>query len=425
MQKKKSEKKELLKKSTPETGISEIEFNSRIEKIRKHISSKNLGALLIFSTSRAHIWYQTGHVSYLSGWADRDRIGDSIVIVPEKGDPVILISGIPLIAQRGKKDSLIKDVRIAGNFFENTQGFGNEIFKIIKEKGLEGKKLGITGFENMPLLLYQDLIDALSQSNIELTFDIVADMRSRKSSAEVALIRKAVELCDLGYEELLQKARPGIWGYEVIALMEYAVRTKGADYVQYWMRSGPLEDWSAMLPDFKPHRRKLKSGDQITCGSYVIYKGYWAHSMRTVNLLTSSKQQNNIFDKCLKIHQVTIDMIKPGVCISDVVKAVKSNTRKAGMKLHCTRIGHGIGLDYGEGPILNEGNENLFEKGQVVVVHIPFKLNLKGTDSFYVPVGDMCYVTEDGVEVLTGFPTEAFKYKIQKHKTPSLNAGTC
>jgi len=403
-------KKELLRKSTPETGVSESEFNSRIEKIRKYISSKNLGALLIFSTSRAHIWYQTGHVSYLSGWADRDRVGDSIVILPEKGDPIVLISGMPLMAQRGKEDSLIKDVRTAGNFFENTQGFGNEIFKIIKEKDLTGKKLGIAGFENMPFLLYQDITDVLSQSNIKLTFDIVADMRSRKSSDEVALIRKAAKLSDLGYKELLQKARPGVRGYEVVASMEYAVRAKGVDYVQYWMRSGPLEaeDRSTMLPEFKPHRRKLKSGDQITCCSYVIYKGYWAHSMRTVNLLTSSKHQNNIFDKCLQIHNAAIDMIKPGVRISDMVKAVKLNTRKAGLGLHCTRIGHGMGLDYAEGPVLNEGNENLFEQGQIVVVHIPFSLNLNGTDSFYVPLGDMCYVTEDGVEVLTKFPTKAF-----------------
>lgn len=402
-----------MKQSPYRSGIRETEFLSRIDKIKKYITLQNLGALVVFSTSRAHIWYQTGHVSYLSGWADRDRICESMVVVPETGEPVLIISGLPYMAKRARESSFISDIRIvtaadprAAAAPGINRGFGIEVSSIIKERGLEGKKIGLAGFENMPVPIYQSLVNAFSESNIELTSDIVADMRSRKSPAEMALMRKAVELSDLGYQTLLQKTKPGMLGYEAVAAMEQAVRAEGADYVQYWMCSGPSKNWPVTIPDIRPHERKLCEGDQITCCSYVVYKGYWAHSMRTGALSISSPQQKEIFTPCLEIHKETIDMIKPGVLISDVVNAARCKTERAGMKIHCSRIGHGIGLDYGERPLFQEDNNQFFESGHVVEVHIQF--DLPGTENFYVPLGDMCYVTESGVEVLSRFPQEAF-----------------
>ena len=57
----------------------------RIERIRAWLEAKNLGGLFVYSPAAEHKWGQTGHVAYLTGWANHDRIVDSAVVVPVEG----------------------------------------------------------------------------------------------------------------------------------------------------------------------------------------------------------------------------------------------------------------------------------------------------------------------------------------------------
>ena len=411
------QKIDMSEGSTFETGISTAEYQSRIDKIQKHLVSKDLGALVAFSTSRSHIWYQTGHVSYLSNWADCDRICDSMVVVPKEGDPVMLLSGLPYMVTRAQETSWIKDIRIVAALDPSapapprlTNTFGQEVRTVLKEQNLFGKKIGVVGLENMPVPVYKSLLDVFPESEMDYSDDIVAELRSYKSPAEVAIMRKAAQLSDLGFETMLNTAKDGMMGYEVIAEMEGKVRSQGADYAKFWMCSGPAEGWSVTILDLRPHARILNTGDQITCCSYVVYNGYWAHSMRTGFLGKPSPQQERIFPPCADAHKVALETIKPGVRISDVVKTVRKVVEKGGMKLHCSRIGHGIGLDYGEKPTIHEDSTIVLQPGHVIEVHA--QCDLPGTESFYVPLGDVLHVTKDGIESLTTFPRELFQVHV-------------
>ena len=119
-------------------------------KIQEHLASKGLGALAVFSTSKAHIWYQTGHVSYLSGWADWDRICDSMVVVPLEGDPVMFLSGLPYMTRRAKETSWLEDIRTVAALDPSaaaaprlTNTFGQGVRAVLSERNLTGKKIGV------------------------------------------------------------------------------------------------------------------------------------------------------------------------------------------------------------------------------------------------------------------------------------------
>jgi len=404
-------------RSSLEPTIPKREFRGRVSKVQQFLVSKGLGGLVVFSTSRAHIWYQTGHVSYISNWSDLDRIGDMIVVVPAQGEPAMLLSGLPYMIKRGQEVSWIQDIRLVGAFDSSAPAdprvaktFGTEARAILNERGQAGKQIGIVGLEYMPVPMYRSLLDAFGESEIEDVEDIIAELRAIKSSAEIAIMRKAAQLSDLGYETLLDCAKDGMWGYEAVAQMERAVRAQGADYVKYWMNSGPGDGWPVTIMDLRPHVRRLHKGDQVSCCSYVVYNGYWAHAMRTGFMGEPSPQQQRMFPACIEAHKTAIEAIKPGVRISDAVKAVRRFVEKAGMKVHCARIGHGIGLDYGERPAYNEDNPLELQSGHVIEVHTQF--DLPGTESFYVPLGDVLHVTDDGVETLTKFPHELFRIPI-------------
>ena len=60
----------------------------RWNRIRDWLETEGLGAIFVYSPAAEHKWGQTGHVAYLTGWANHDRIVDSAVVVPLEGDPV-------------------------------------------------------------------------------------------------------------------------------------------------------------------------------------------------------------------------------------------------------------------------------------------------------------------------------------------------
>ena len=74
-------------------------------------------------------------------------------------------------------------------------------------------------------------------------------------------MKRSTHLGDLGFETMLEVARPGMRGIEVVAEMERAARRQGADHAKYWMASGPPTTWEETRLDIKPHERVLEEGD--------------------------------------------------------------------------------------------------------------------------------------------------------------------
>ena len=135
----------------------------------------------------------------------------------------------------------------------------------------------------MPVPFYESLAAGFGNS-LRRVDDIVEHLRGNKSPAELALMRKAAALSDSGFQTMLEIARPGMRGIEILAEMERTVRREGADHAKYWMASGPPTNWNDARLDIKPHLRVLGAGDLMAACSYVVYKGYWCHGQRTGTL---------------------------------------------------------------------------------------------------------------------------------------------
>ena len=399
---------------TAVTPIPESEFRARAERDREFAVAQELGALVVFSTARPHIFYQSGHVGYLADLSSRDRISDCMVVIPATDAPVLLVAGLPFMAEQVREASWIEDVRVVSTPDPNAPAltgaghtFGGEITAVLNDGGVAGSRVGLLGVDAMPQPLYRHLEETLGAETLAFPEDIVAEMRARKSPAEIALMRGAARLSDLGYQVLLETARPGMRGFEIVAEMERALRVDGADYANFWFASGPADDWTVRMAQFRPIDRVLQAGDQVTCCSYAVHHGYWAHAMRTGTLDGPSPQQERMLPACIEVHRAGLDAMKPGASFADVVAVVRQTAEAGGMALHSPRIGHGIGLDYGERPHFVADSKELLQPGMTIMLHA--QLTVPGEAAFYVPLGDLCLVTDDGIEILTAFPLEPFR----------------
>jgi Xaa-Pro aminopeptidase len=219
-------------------------------------------------------------------------------------------------------------------------------------------------------------------------------------------MRKAAQLSDLGFETLVKTAKPGIRGIEVVAEMEHVIRREGADLAKYWIASGPAPDWSDVKLEVKPHMRVLQAGDLMAACSYVVYNGYWCHGQRTGVLGEPCAELERICAITREAQEAGLEVMKPGTPVGHIARAVRQKAAESGWEIEGGRIGHGMGLDYSESPGLNESNGMPLEADTTAVVHATF--SLPGSGKMFVPLGDVCHVTEDGPELLMSFQREPF-----------------
>ena len=401
-----------------ELSIAAEEFNLRHERVQAFLRENDLGALLAFSPPAEHKWTQTGHVAYLSGWANYDRIVDSVVVVPVVGPTTLLLTGMDFMLEQIAEVSPLQDLRLVQPVDPNSiaahrkgdsggpRDFVAETMAILDEAGATGKDVGIVGLGAMSVPFFESLRKGFG-SQLRNIDDIVGQIRAVKTPAEVQLMRKSAALSDLGFETMLQVARPGMRGIEVIAEMERAVRREGADHAKYWMASGPSPAWCDTRLDLKPHERVLHEGDLMASCSYVVYKGYWCHGQRTGTLGKPCQELSDLYAIAREAQDAGLAQLKPGARIGDVGATIRDVGARYQFDMPGSRYGHGIGLDYSEQPVpLNDTNEQPVEAGTTVVVHSVF--TLPGSGKMFVPLGDVCHITPDGPEFLMNFTRDLF-----------------
>ena len=409
----------MLSQKNSEYFIPESEFRSRISRVQHFVREKGLGGLLVYSSPRAHMWHQTGHVSWLTNWANRDRIPDSVVLVPAEGEPVLLFSGLEFMIPQIREVSWMEDIRNVRSFdpnavaiqsgskeVEQVRDFSVETIRILDERRIGKNPVGLVGIENMPVPFYESLVTGFGGDRLQVVEDIVAKLRSVKSAGEIKLLRKAASLSDLGYETFVKKAKAGMPGIQAIAETEKTVREQGTEEVLYWIANVPDGRWHESIVDIKPTPRTLRSGDELMMCSYVVYHGYWAHAHRCGSIGREAEEMKRMWEPAFEAHCAAVEKIKPGVPVSEVVRAAGSVAEKYGYTLHGGRIGHGIGMDYGERPFLSEDNPSLLAEGNVVIVHTVF--TEPESRRMLIPAGDLCHVTQNGPELLYNFPRRPF-----------------
>ena len=395
-------------------------LEARLQEVRAFLEAENLGALVVYSPAAEHKWGQTGHVSYLTGWANHDRIVDTAVVVPVDGPPALLYAGLPFMAEQVVDVSPLEDVRMVQAVDPNAvaaappegvpasewiRDFAGETLAVLQEREIFNKDIGLVGVENMPVPFYEALSNGIGP-RLRRTDDIVAELRAIKSPGELETIKHAAHLGDLGFEAMVEVARPGMRGIEIIAEMERVARREGADHAKYWMASGPPTTWNDSRLDIKPHERVLGDGDLLAVCSYIVYKGYWSHGQRTGTMGRPSESLEQMYTIARDAQDAGIAVMKPDVPAGHIARAVREKVAESGWELQGGRVGHGIGLDYSERPVPAEANQMLLQPGMTIILHSAF--SLPGTGKLFVPLGDHLHVTPDGADFLMGFTRDLF-----------------
>jgi len=210
------------------------------------------------------------------------------------------------------------------------------------------------------------------------------------------LIKKAVEVAENAFKEILKVVKPGIREIEIAIELEYQIKRKGSESLPFQVIV--LSGERTSLPHGVPSEKVIKEGELLLFDFGARIGGYASDETRTVFLGEVEPELKRIYEIVRKAQQNALKVIKAGLSFKEVDEAARKLIEDAGYgNFFGHGTGHGVGLAVHEYPSLSPDSEGELEEGMVITVEPGIYLPQKGG----VRIEDLILVKKDGVEILT------------------------
>jgi Xaa-Pro aminopeptidase len=272
--------------------------------------------------------------------------------------------------------------------------------------GRRARPLRIGIEDDLPLNVWRaisralDEREGLSYELVELPA-LITGLRAVKDADEVGLLKAAQAVTDAAFTHMLGYLRPGITEREAATELEFFMRRSGAQSVAFpsIVASGP----NSAVPHAVPGGRALKRGDFVLMDFGARLDDYRSDMTRTVVLGRADKQQRAIYAATLAAQTAVIEALRPGMSGREAQALADSVIAAHGFEgrlIHS--LGHGVGIDIHELPVLAPKVEAVLEAGHVVTVEPGVYIEGIGG----VRIEDFGIITEHGFEDFTHSPHE-------------------
>ena len=232
---------------------------------------------------------------------------------------------------------------------------------------------------------------------------LVQQLRMVKDDAELAALRTACAIADAALAELIEHGglAPGRTEAEVALDLEYRMRAHGAAGPSFAsiVAAGP----HSAVPHHSPTATPLRAGDFVKIDFGALVDGYHSDMTRTVVLGAAADWQRELYALVAAAQAAGRAALIPGVDVADVDAAARGVVVDAGRGeefLH--PLGHGVGLQIHEAPLLGATGSGRLAAGMAVTVEPGVYLEGRGG----VRIEDTLVVTDGAPEVLTRFPKD-------------------
>lgn len=259
------------------------------------------------------------------------------------------------------------------------------------------RKLGI---EN--ILTYRMYLSLQEQMpDIDFSFCETDQLRQIKGQAEIEKIMEACRISDEGFRKIIPLIQAGKTEAELRTALECAMLEAGSEGKSFdtIVASG----WRSAYPHGTATDKLIENGDLITFDFGAIYQGYHSDITRTVAVGHITDRQRFLYDSVLDCVLYIEQIMKAGIKACDIDQEARSFLKKKELDSYFTHaLGHGVGLEIHETPVLAPRDKTILMPGMVETiepgVYIP------GTGG--VRIEDTVAIQKEGISILTKFPKE-------------------
>ena len=289
------------------------------------------------------------------------------------------------------------------------------IIKTIKDMGLAEKTIGVelgsaASFMVIGLSDFDRVRKGLPAAKFVDAVGMIFKQRMIKTAWEQDVMRTLVNITAKGFKVGLESVHEGMTEEELYRICWKVYVDEGACDAPMGgvlIFRGGAKNYGMSVP--RHTNRPLNRGRQMFFDGGASMKGYYSDFQRQFSIGEPPALQKRLVEISELGQQAAEKMIKPGNRLCDVHAAAMSVIDKVPSDLASqgieslyshTFMGHGLGLNVHEPPMISADNETMIEPGMVLCMEIP------GLDipQFRVLGGfpeDIYLVTENGHEVLS------------------------
>jgi Xaa-Pro aminopeptidase len=233
-------------------------------------------------------------------------------------------------------------------------------------------------------------------------------LRLQKSDEEIEWLRRGSAFGDAALAALEREVRPGLRERELGEIIERSYLGDGGQTQFYYIGATPMRGSTRCVPAQFQSSRRLERGDVLTCEMSIGYWGYAGQVLRTITVgLGPTPEYQELHDVALEVYERVAPVVRPGATAEDVLDAAELIHERGFTILDALLHGFGIGL---LPPSIRtrqtqEGRPApfTFRENQTVVLQ-PNVVTPDQTKG--VQIGNLCVVTERGLESLQQYPTK-------------------
>lgn len=382
--------------------LSVEEIEARCSRLRLMMEEAGIEALV--ATTNANVYYLSGRV--FSGCVYLPADGRPLFFVQRpvgiEGDNVIYI----------KKPELIPDA--------------------LRSAGIEPVRRIALELDRMPWSDVERYRKALGEEDVANASPLLAAARAVKTPYEIGLMRESGQRHCASYRRIPGLFHEGMTDVELQIEIERVLRLDGClgifriggQSMELFMGNLLVGD-NADEPgpyDFAMGGGGLNSSLPVGCNGTIIrpghtvmvdmngnFTGYMTDMTRTFYVGSLDSHAAKCHRLSIEIHHALQTFIKPGVSAKDAYNLAAEMVTKSGEqdyfmghRQQAGFIGHGVGIEVNEWPVLAPRSRHAFEEGNVIALEPKFVIPCVGA----VGVESTYAVTSAGLENLTPFPED-------------------
>jgi Xaa-Pro aminopeptidase len=271
---------------------------------------------------------------------------------------------------------------------------------MIADYGLANGRIGT---DLMPFMVHEGLKQRFPAIAFANAGAIWAKLTAIKHPLEIALIREAVRVADLGATAAIAAVKPGVSEHAVAAEAVYAMRKHGSEFEPFI----PLVASGTNTSMFErvATEKAIRAGEMVILDIGAVVRGYTGDLGRTMICGDPTPEQRAIYQATHLALEEAKKIVRPGVTCHQIDQRARAVIADAGWGkyLYSGNTGHQLGYGLHGDPLVHKNIDFLVVENMVMCLEPRIVLHDR-PDIGGAHLEDVVVVTKDGCEQINTTP---------------------
>lgn len=379
--------------STPWSDFPPEEYQARVAKAQAAMRTEGIDVLML--AQQENVEYFSG---FLTGHWNSKTFACAVLLVHKEKDPVLVLPGFFEGTARGT--SWVRDYVFLDEPHARPRDFGQCVLRGLDRLGVRTGVVGVESGDNLAPqwnMIDRDTVWAgLSAATVVSAADVIWGCRMKKTDREVARMRTLVEWTEKSILYARSRTKLGSTEAEVASWCSSHALELGADNIAFMNIRAGLPRYPCA--DSLPVDRPVGAGEVLLMDIGIKRRSYSTDVAYIGYTGDPSDRHKAFYDAVIRSHEATLAAIRPGIPANEVFKIGHAVLEDFGEGKYLDMLGHGIGMDVHEPPIVTPYDTRPLEVGMMFAIE-PWIYDVQNLGFFCVE--EIVVVTEDGYENLS------------------------